>query len=114
MRKLLKLSRLFSYKTVLKLGHVYCGKQHESMQFTDVKDGIEWRKVSLLFVSRLFQAEGKKIIHNVCLGVDMGVYSWSVSLPSKQLDSFLNKAQEHTHIFAAMIRRLEHWNKAVK
>lgn len=48
------------------------------------------------------------------LDIDMGVYSWSSFLPSKELDSFLNRAQKHTQMLAGMFRRLEHWNKAVK
>lgn len=64
MRRLLQRSRLFSYNAVLKLGCVYCGKYCESMQFADVKDGTEWRKVSLLFED-YFKQE-KQIIHPVC------------------------------------------------
>lgn len=72
----------------------------------------ELRKVSLLLEDYFKQ---KKQIYIYCpLGVDMGVYGWSASLPSKQFDLFENRAQKHTQILASVIRRLEHWNKAEK
>lgn len=73
-------------------------------------EGRHWVEKSKSAIWRLFQA-GETNYTSCLLGVDMGVYGWSAALSSKQLDSSLNRAQEHTHILAGMIRRLEHWNK---